>query len=76
MNSKSLGAISILDPEFIAKEKIDKLCEKSLKGTLFERHGSISALANILLAFSGHMNYVLEDFIDENIFLKSLKIND
>ena len=52
------------------------LCDKAVNGTLFERHGSISALANILLAFSGNMHYVLEDFIDENIFLKSLKIND
>ena len=55
MNSKSLGAISILDAEYIQKSKIDMLCEKAVKGTLFERHGSITAIANILLAFSGNI---------------------
>ena len=77
LSAKSLALISLLDVDFVIKEIIPFLIENCRSSKLWTRHGSIIGLGSLILSLSGNSSFMLKkDLENENIFLKSLKIND
>lgn len=75
--AKALGLAAINSPKYVIEEILPKLIEGAKKKNLTKRHGCILGISAVLLSLSGQSIYMLQsDMVKENIFMRSLKIND
>jgi hypothetical protein len=77
ISCKTLGLISLFDVEFVVGNIIPTLLTECVNKNLQKRHGSLLAIACILLSYSGNTKVMSEkEKANENIFKKSLSINE